>query len=100
MHTAVIITTYNRPDALTAVLAGYAAQRDAGFELVIADDGSTDGTRHAIDAFKACVKFSVSHVWHEDRGFCAAAIRFLVVRLRPLGMNGRRRCIPGLATMR
>lgn len=75
MHTAVIITTYNRPDALTAVLAGYAAQRDAGFELVIADDGSTDGTRHAIDAFKACVKFSVSHVWHEDRGFRAAAIR-------------------------
>ena len=31
MRIAVIVTTYNRPDALAAVLAGYGAQRDAKF---------------------------------------------------------------------
>ncbi|MDB5809607.1 MAG: uncharacterized protein JWN94_1729 [Betaproteobacteria bacterium] len=75
MKTAVIVTTYNRPDALTAVLAGYAAQRDAAFELLIADDGSSDETRRAIEAFKAQSDRTVTHVWHEDRGFRAAAIR-------------------------
>ena len=75
MHTAVIVTTYNRPDALSAVLAGYQAQRDAEFELLVADDGSTDDTSREIAAFKARARFPVTHVWHEDRGFRAAAIR-------------------------
>ena len=35
-----IVTTYNRPDALAAVLDGYAAQSDRDFELIVADDGS------------------------------------------------------------
>ncbi len=72
---AVIITTYNRPDALAAVLAGYQAQRDAKFELIVADDGSTEATRRAVAAFKSQAQFRVVHVWHEDRGFRAAAIR-------------------------
>ena len=75
MRIAVIVTTYNRPDALAAVLAGYQAQRDAGFELLVADDGSTDDTLRVIDEFKARAKFPVIHIWHEDRGFRAAAIR-------------------------
>ena len=75
MKTAVIVTTYNRPDALAAVLAGYAVQRDAKFELVVADDGSTEDTRAVVAAFKSQARFPVAHVWHEDRGFCAAAIR-------------------------
>ncbi len=75
MNTAVIVTTYNRPDALAAVLAGYQAQRDAKFELLIADDGSTAETRGIVDAFKTRASFPVTHVWHEDRGFRAAAIR-------------------------
>ena len=75
MKTAVIVTTYNRPDALEVVLAGYQAQRDAEFELLVADDGSTAETRHVIEAFKSRAAFPVNHVWHEDRGFRAAAIR-------------------------
>jgi len=75
MRIAVIVTTYNRPDALAAVLAGYRAQRDAKFELIVADDGSTDDTRAVVAAFKARAQFPVAHVWHEDRGFRAAAIR-------------------------
>ena len=75
MRTAVIVTTYNRPDALRAVLAGYAAQRSTEFELLMADDGSTDDTRRVIEQFKSRVAFPVTHVWHEDLGFRAAAIR-------------------------
>jgi glycosyl transferase family 2 len=40
----VIISTYNRPDALAVVLEGYLAQTDKDFDVVIADDGSTDVT--------------------------------------------------------
>jgi glycosyltransferase involved in cell wall biosynthesis len=75
MRIAIILTTYNRPDALAAVLAGYAAQRDAEFELLVADDGSIDDTRKVVEDFKASVNFPVTHVWHEDQGFRAAAIR-------------------------
>ncbi|MBI2227314.1 MAG: glycosyltransferase family 2 protein [Betaproteobacteria bacterium] len=75
MRIAVIVTTYNRPDALAAVLAGYAAQRDAGFELLVADDGSTGDTRRVVETFKSRAAFPVAHIWHEDRGFRAAAIR-------------------------
>ena len=75
MRLAVILTTYNRPDALAAVLAGYEAQRDTGFELIVADDGSADDTRRAVAEFAAHVRFPVTHVWQEDQGFRAAAIR-------------------------
>ena len=37
---SVVVTTYNRSEALIAVLVGLAAQDDKDFELVIADDGS------------------------------------------------------------
>ena len=75
MKLSVVVTTYNRPDALELVLAGYAAQTDPDFELVVADDGSTDETRAVVDAFRARAPFPVAHVWHEDRGFRAGAIR-------------------------
>ncbi len=75
MRIAVLVTTYNRPDALAAVLAGYAGQRSAQFEVVIADDGSTDETRRVVEDLKPQFPFALSHVWHEDRGFRAAAIR-------------------------
>ena len=37
---SVVITTYNRSEALVAVLRGLAAQDDGDFEIIIADDGS------------------------------------------------------------
>lgn len=75
MKTAVVVTTYNRPDALGAVLAGYCAQSTADFELLVADDGSTEATRTVVENCRAAAPFAVRHVWHEDRGFRAAAIR-------------------------
>jgi len=75
MKTAVIVTTYNRPDALAAVLEGYCSQSDREFSLLVADDGSTSETADVVDR---CVRreiIPVTHVWQEDRGFRAAAIR-------------------------
>jgi glycosyltransferase involved in cell wall biosynthesis len=72
---AVIVTTYNRHDALAAVLEGYLKQVGANFELVIADDGSTEETRAVVTDYAARASFPVKHVWQEDRGFRAAAAR-------------------------
>jgi glycosyltransferase involved in cell wall biosynthesis len=72
---AVIVTTYNRPDALAAVLAGYRAQSDRDFEMIVADDGSTEETVAVIGEARHGAAFNIAHVWHEDRGFRAAAIR-------------------------
>lgn len=75
MKVAVIVTTYNRHDALAAVLAGYGAQTYRDFEVLVADDGSTAETRAVVERFAARAPVNVRHVWHEDRGFRAAAIR-------------------------
>jgi glycosyltransferase involved in cell wall biosynthesis len=72
---AVIVTTYNRPDALAAVLDGYRAQSDRDFEMVVADDGSTAETAAVIDEARRGADFDIIHVRHEDLGFRAAAIR-------------------------
>lgn len=75
MNTAVIVTTYNRPDALAAVLKGYWSQSDRDFTLVVADDGSTEETKAVVGSFARRNEIVVAHVWQEDRGFRAAAIR-------------------------
>ncbi len=75
MRIAVIVTTYNRPDALAAVLEGYLAQTDSDFELLVADDGSTKETAEVVRQFRARASFPIHHVWQEDAGFRAAAIR-------------------------
>lgn len=72
---AVIITTYNRPDALSAVLAGYLAQKDRDFEMIVADDGSASDTAEIVAEVKERADFKITHVWQEDQGFRAGAIR-------------------------
>ena len=72
---AVIITTYNHPDALAAVLEGYLAQTDGSFEVIVTDDGSTDDTRKLVEAYRGRAQCNLSHVWQEDQGFRAATAR-------------------------
>jgi len=72
---AVVVTTYNRPDALAAVLAGFAAQSDRGFELIVADDGSKPDTAGVVADFTQRAPFPMRYVWQKDDGFRAAAIR-------------------------
>lgn len=72
---ALVVTTYNRPEALARVLAGCAAQTDTAFDVVIADDGSRDDTRAAVEAAAKTAPYPLRHVWHPDDGFRAAEIR-------------------------
>jgi hypothetical protein len=45
MLISVIVTTYNRPDALRALISGLAAQDVRGVEIIVADDGSRDDAK-------------------------------------------------------
>ena len=72
---SVIVTTYNREDALDAVLRSLARQGDSSFEVIVADDGSGEATAKLVDAWKAKFGRRLDHVWQADRGFRAAEIR-------------------------
>jgi glycosyltransferase involved in cell wall biosynthesis len=72
---SVVITTYNRPDALAAVLAACFLQDDKNFEIIIADDGSTANTRDCVTRLAAGAPVPVNYVWQPDDGFRAAMAR-------------------------
>ncbi|VXC58515.1 Putative two-domain glycosyltransferase [Massilia sp. 9I] len=72
---SVVITTYNRPDALAAVVEACFMQDDKNFEIIIADDGSTANTRETIAALAARSPVPLKHVWQPDEGFRAAMAR-------------------------
>lgn len=66
---SVIFTTYNSIDWLEKVLWGFNNQTDKNFEIIIADDGSTDDTRQFINQFQSSTVLSIKHVWQPDDGF-------------------------------
>lgn len=72
---SVIIPTYNWPEALILALRSLEAQTVTNFEIIIADDGSTDETRQAIELFKQKAKLTIKHLWQADEGFQAAKAR-------------------------
>ena len=72
---SVIVTTYNREDALEAVLRSLAGQTDGDFEVIVADDGSGPPTAALLKRCRGKVGRRLDHVWQEDRGFRAAEIR-------------------------
>ena len=76
---SIVITTYNRSDALAPVLAALAAQDDRRFEVIVADDGSTDVHQQATEAAARACALSITHVWHPDVGFTASRVRNLGV---------------------
>jgi glycosyltransferase involved in cell wall biosynthesis len=72
---SVIVTTYNREDALDAALRALAHQSDRNFEIVIADDGSRPDTARLIESWQARLPLPLKHVRHEHRGFRGGEIR-------------------------
>jgi len=72
---SLVITTYNRPDALRAVVEACFTQQDKNFEIIIADDGSTANTRETVAALKQRSPVALLHVWQPDAGFRAAMAR-------------------------
>ncbi|NOZ25942.1 MAG: glycosyltransferase [Nitrospirae bacterium] len=75
MKISVIISTYNRPHYLRKVIDGYMNQTFRDFEIVIADDGSTEETALLLTELAAGSDIPLLHVWHPDEGFRLAMIR-------------------------
>lgn len=73
--TSLVITTYNRPDALALVLLSVLRQTKFPDEVIIADDGSGSSTADLVRNFASFFPVPVEHVWQEDMGFRLAQIR-------------------------
>lgn len=72
---SVIVTTYNREDALAAVLRSLARQGDKEFEVVVADDGSRGATKALVTEWRERLGVPLLYMWHEHRDFRAGEIR-------------------------
>lgn len=79
MLISVIVATYNRPDALRLVIQSLLDQTDRSYEIVIADDGSTQETASLIKTFQMFSAISIKHVWQKDEGFQLSRIRNLAM---------------------
>lgn len=77
MKISFIILTYNRTDALLAVLRSLASQCSTDHEVLIADDGSNQAQVNLLYKKLPAFRCQVRHVWHPDIGFTAAAARNL-----------------------
>ena len=71
MQVSVIIPTYNRVPTLRRAIDSVLRQKNAGFELMIVDDGSTDETKFLIESYSSRLKY-----FHQpNRGPAAARNR-------------------------
>jgi glycosyltransferase involved in cell wall biosynthesis len=67
---SVIIPTYNRKEHLHKAIESLEKQTYRDFELIIADDGSSDGTEEFVKSFKSNLK--IKYHRHENAGRSAA----------------------------
>lgn len=81
MRVSVILSTYNAPDWLEKVIWGYAVQSHRDFEILIADDGSTEETAARIDDLRRETRLPIRHVWQPRLGFrkCTVMNRAIVL---------------------
>lgn len=76
---SLVVTTYNRPDALELVLMSIKNQSVMPKEVIIADDGSRDDTLKTIAEYQANFPVPLIHCWQEDDGFRATRARNLAI---------------------
>ena len=74
---SVVVSTYEWPEALDAVLRGLESQSDSAFEIVVADDGSGAATQAVVEEWRHRVGDRLVHVRQEDDGFRLARVRNL-----------------------
>jgi glycosyltransferase involved in cell wall biosynthesis len=75
---SLIVSTYERAEALDLVLRSLERQTDRDFEIVVADDGSGVATAQVITAWSA--RLPLKHVWHPHRGPRLSEIRNRALR--------------------
>lgn len=75
MKTSLIISTYNREDALELVLQSVSALKVYPHEVIIADDGSGPKTSELIRKHQETFSIPLIHCHQEDQGFRLSHIR-------------------------
>ena len=75
MSISLIVTTYNRPEALILVLKSIELQTLIPLEVIVADDGSDEKTKNLIFDFSLQTDLDITHSFQEDLGFRAAEAR-------------------------
>lgn len=77
---SVIVSAYNQPRELEAVLSGYCRQSHGAFEVVVADDGSGPEIKALVDRFASGAPFPLRHVYQPDEGFRKSRVLNAAVR--------------------
>ena len=68
----VVVVNWNRRDLLESCLQSLEAQSVSGFEVILVDNGSTDGSVNMASCFNNSAKFRLQIVTNsENLGFCA-----------------------------
>ena len=75
MQISLIITTYNWKEALQLSLDSVLKQKVLPLEVIVADDGSAEGTGEIIKSITADSPIPIIHSWQEDKGFRLARSR-------------------------
>ncbi len=65
---SIIMATYNNMVSLQWTLLGLLRQSYSGFELIISEDGSSDGTRELVEKISKEAPFPIIYLWQEDLG--------------------------------
>lgn len=76
---SLVITTYNRPDALELVLLSVMSQEILPKEVIVADDGSGYQTFELIKRYQDIFPVPLIHSWIDDKGFRAAKCRNVAI---------------------
>jgi glycosyltransferase involved in cell wall biosynthesis len=75
LKVSVILLTYNWPQALERMLEGLARQTQLPYEVIVADDGSSEETAALVKRMAITFPVPLRHLWQEDHGFRAARAR-------------------------
>ena len=70
MRLSIIIPTYNRKNALLETLKAFCEQTYKDFEIIIVDDGSTDGTKEIVEELN--LPLEIKYVFQNNRGPASA----------------------------
>ncbi|RYY07965.1 MAG: glycosyltransferase [Sphingobacteriaceae bacterium] len=81
LTTAVLISTYNWPEALELVLLSLLKQTRLPNEILIADDGSAATTKALIDRYRSLFSIPIKHAYQEDKGFRKCLILNKAIKL-------------------
>jgi glycosyltransferase involved in cell wall biosynthesis len=68
MRLSVVVLTCQRPDALGLVLRGLAAQGVLPLEVVVTEDGASEGTRACVEQVRASFPVELQHLTQEHAG--------------------------------